>query len=206
MTAMRLCLLTIAQTATALLVGPSIRLASAPARGGARVVCAETLTDASGAPIKAAMSSYMHFCSERRSGLTQELKAKLGTEFKNTLVMSGLGAEWKTLSDDAKAKFAAAAQADKERYEAAVASNPDNKLVKKTRKKTKRKSSDGPKKLSAYMHFCAERRPAVTAQLKQSMGADFKTPAVMVALGAEWKALGDADKARFQQLAAQPVA
>jgi len=204
MTAMRLCLLTIAQTATALLVGQSVRFASAPARGGARVVCAETLTDASGAPIKGAMSSYMHFCSERRPGLTQELKAKLGTEFKNTLVMAGLGTEWKALSDDAKAKFAAAAQADKERYEAAVASNPDNKLVKKT--KTTRKAPSGPKKLSAYMHFCAERRPAVTAQLKQSMGADFKNPAVMVQLGAEWKALGDADKARFQQLAAQPVA
>ena len=30
-------------------------------------------------------------------------------------------------------------------------------------------------------------------------------PAVMSALGAEWKQLGDAEKAKFQALAAQPV-
>ena len=38
------------------------------------------------------------------------------------------------------------------------------------------------------------------------MGADFKNTAVMSALGAAWKQLGEADKARFQALAAQPVA
>ena len=59
--------------------------------------------------------------------------------------------------------------------------------------------------LSPYMHFCAARRPSLTAELKASMGDAFKMPAVMSALGAEWKQLGDAEKAKFQALAAQPV-
>lgn len=166
-----------------------------------KVLCAETLVDSSGAPIKAALSSYMHFCAERRSSLSQELKASMGAEFQNKLVMSGLGAEWKTLGEESKAKFAAIASADKERYDAAVASNPDN----KTKKKKKTAKKEGPKKLSAYMHFCAERRSSVTAALKESMGSEFKNTAVMSALGAAWKEVDEAEKARFQQLAALPV-
>ena len=168
------------------------------------VSCSEKPTDSNGEPIKAAVSSYMHFCSSRRVGLTQELKASMGASFKNPAVMSALGAEWKALGDAEKARFAAMATADKARYDAAFASNPANANLKK--KKRVKKESSGPKKLSAYMHFCAERRPSITVELKASMGASFKQPAVMSALGAEWKALGDADKARFQAMAAQPVA
>ena len=192
----RLCLLALglAPTRSALLHAPSFRaFATAPARS-TPVVCAE------GETIKSALSSYMHFCGERRSGLTSELKAKLGAEFKNTLVMSGLGAEWKALGDAEKARFTAIAQADKERFDAAVAANPELKPKKKKAKKT-----GGPKKLSAYMHFCADRRPAVTAALKESMGSEFKVPAVMTALGAAWKALSDAEKAPFQEMAAKPI-
>ena len=60
--------------------------------------------------------------------------------------------------------------------------------------------------LSSYMQFCNERRAPLTAELKASMGSSFKQPAVMSQLGVEWKQLGDAEKARFQALAAQPVA
>jgi len=163
------------------------------------IVSAEKPVSLSGEPIKAALSSYMHFCAERRAGLTQELKASLGAEYKNTAVMSGLGAEWKTLGEADKARFTAMATADKERYDVAVASNPANKP------KQKKAASSGPKKLSAYMHFCAERRPSLTAELKASMGSEYKNTAVMTALGAAWKELGEADKARFQELAAVPV-
>lgn len=91
------------------------------------------------------------------------------------------------------------AKADKERYDAAVAANPANKQQKK------KKANAGPKKLSAYMHFCAARRPAITAELKASMGPEFKNPAVMTALGAAWKQLSDEEKVPYQELAAQPV-
>lgn len=168
----------------------------------ASVSCAQKMTDANGQEIKAALSAYMHFCQERRAGLTAELKASMGASFKNTAVMSGLGAEWKQLNAMAKARFEQVAAQDKARYEAAVASNPENAAVK--RKSSKRKST-GPKKLSAYMHFCADRRPSLTAELKASMGASFKIPAVMSALGAEWRQLDAASKARFEQMAAIPV-
>ena len=47
------------------------------------LVCAEKLVDAAGNPIKGAMSAYMHFCGERRSSLTSELKTQLGADFKS---------------------------------------------------------------------------------------------------------------------------
>lgn len=168
----------------------------------ALVSCAEKMTDSHGAEIKAALSAYMHFCQERRATLTSELKASMGGSYKNTAVMSALGAEWKRLEEQDTARFAAVAAQDKARYDAAVASNPENALVK--RKSPKRKST-GPKKLSAYMHFCADRRTSLTAELKASMGSSFKTPAVMSALGAEWRQLDPSSKARFEQMAAVPV-
>ena len=163
------------------------------------VSCMAKPTDLEGNPIKAAMSSYMHFCAERRAGLTTELKASMGAEYKNTAVMSTLGAEWKTLSEGEKARFVTLATADKQRFDAAVASNPANKQGKAKKERT------GPKKLSAYMHFCGERRVSLTAELKVSMGADYKNTAVMSALGAEWKKLGESDKARFEAMALVPV-
>jgi len=173
------------------LVTPAVSSARASVR------CAVKPVDADGNVIKGALSSYMHFCADRRSSLTAELKASMGAAFKNPAVMTALGAEWKVLGESDKARFAALAVADKERYDAAVATNPAN--------KPKKKARTGPKKLSAYMHFGAERRPSLTAELKASMGAAFKNPAVMTALGAEWKALGESDKARFAALALVPV-
>ena len=153
-------------------------------------------TDADGNEIKAAMSGWMLFCNNRRTALTAELKASMGAEFKTTAVLTGLGAEWKALSEGDKAPFSALAIQDKERYESALASNPANK------KKVKK---SGPKKLSAYMHFCNSRRTALTAELKASMGAEFKNTAVMSGLGAEWKTLSEGDKAPFAAMALIPV-
>lgn len=162
----------------------------------AQVGCMAKPIDAEGNEIKGALSAYMFFCTERRPALTSALKASMGSEFKTTAVMVQLGAEWKQMKRGEKYRFQALAAADKQRYDAAVASNPANKPAKKA----------GPKKLSAYMHFCAKRRPDVTAELKASMGAAFKTPAVMVQLGGvEWRALGESDKARFAAMALVPI-
>ena len=163
----------------------------------ASVSCMAKPIDANGNEIKAALSSYMHFCAARRPAITAELKVSMGSSFKNPAVMTALGAEWKKLNDFEKAPFAAEAAADKARYDAAVASNPANTKSKRTR--------SGPKKLSAYMHFCKERRPAITAELKASMGSSFRNPAVMTALGAAWKQLSEAEKAPFSAMAAVPV-
>ena len=187
------------------LMSPAVRTfapALAPRATPAVCMAAAKLLDSNGAEIKSALSAYMHFCAERRAGLSAELKASKGAEFKQTLVMSALGAEWKALGDYGQSRFKETAAQDKVRYDAAVASNPENAALSK---KTKRKASTGPKKLSAYMHFCAERRPSLTLELKASMGSAFKNPAVMVALGAEWKTLDDAAKAPYQAKAQIPV-
>jgi len=54
-----------------------------------------------------------------------------------------------------------------------------------------------PKALSAYMHFCGERRASLTAELKAQLGGDFQNKKVMVVLGEEWRALGDTAKAKY---------
>ena len=91
------------------------------------------------------------------------------------------------------------AKSDKTRYDAAFASNPANASIKRGDGTTRARKS--PPKLSAYLHFCAEKRPAKTALLKESMGTAFKSSAVVSALGADWKVLDEASKARFKQMA-----
>ena len=135
--------------------------------------------------------------------VTQQLKAKLGAEFKQVAVMSQLGTEWKALPDATKAKYTSMAKSDKTRYDAAFASNPANASIKRGDGTTRARKS--PPKLSAYLHFCAEKRPAKTALLKESMGTAFKSSAVVSALGADWKVLDEASKIRFKQMAEQPV-
>lgn len=157
---------------------------------------AAKFTDADGNEIKAALSAYMHFCAERRSSLAAELKAKLGSEFANTLVMKQLGVEWKLLEPYQKDKFEQAAVADKARFAAAVASNPANDALPKTKRKSP--ASEGkPKAKSSYMIFCGERRDSLTAELKARLGAEFEYKQVMVSLGEEWRNMGDAGKAKY---------
>ena len=173
----------------------STRLGSAPA-----VSMAVKYTDSSGADIKSAMSAYMHFCKERRVGLTAELKAKMGASFTNTEVMKSLGAEWKLLAGEQE-RFKGIATEDKARYDTAVASNPANAEINPTKKAKKAKGSGKPKALSSYMHFCNDRRPSLTAELKAELGASFENKMVMVKLGAEWKTIDDAAKAKFVAMA-----
>ena len=54
--------------------------------------------------------------------------------------------------------------------------------------------------LSAYMHFCAERRPSLTEELKAQLGAEFKYTLVMTKLGGEWRGVGD--KSKYEAMAA----
>ena len=115
-----------------------------------------------------------------------------------TQVMKELGAEWKRLDAATKARYADVATADKARFDAEFASNPENAKLKPGKKK---KSSGKPKALSAYMHFCAERRPGLTAALKTKLGAEFQNKLVMVNLGSEWRELSEAGKAKFVAMA-----
>ena len=62
-------------------------------------------TDAAGNPIKAALSAYMHFCNDERATVTAEQKRLAGDSFKQTLVMTKLGALWRELPDAQKATY-----------------------------------------------------------------------------------------------------
>ena len=62
-------------------------------------------TDASGNPIKAALSAYMHFCNDERATVTAEQKRLAGDSFKQTLVMTKLGALWRELPEAQKATY-----------------------------------------------------------------------------------------------------
>ena len=59
-------------------------------------------TDANGNPIKAALSAYMHFCNDERATVTAEQKRLAGDSFKQTLVMTKLGALWRELPEAQK--------------------------------------------------------------------------------------------------------
>ena len=85
------------------------------------------------------------------------------------------------------------AKEDKARYDAALKAAG---VLTKAEKK-----AQGPKRpLSAYMHFCAERRPSLTEELKAQLGADFKYTLVMTKLGEEWRGVGD--KSKYEAMAA----
>ena len=62
-------------------------------------------TDANGNPIKAALSAYMHFCNDERATVTAEQKRLAGDSFKQTLVMTKLGALWRELPEAQKATY-----------------------------------------------------------------------------------------------------
>ena len=150
-------------------------------------------TDANGNPIKAALSAYMHFCNDERATVTAEQKRLAGDSFKQTLVMTKLGALWRELPEARKATYNQKAKEDKARYDAALKAAG---VLTKAEKK-----AQGPKRpLSAYMHFCAERRPSLTEELKAQLGADFKYTLVMTKLGEEWRGVGD--KSKYEAMAA----
>ena len=62
-------------------------------------------TDANGNPIKAALSAYMHFCNDERATVTAQQKRLAGDSFKQTLVMTKLGALWRELPEAQKATY-----------------------------------------------------------------------------------------------------
>ena len=92
-----------------------------------------------------------------------------------------LGAQWKALGEEEKARFQAQAA---EAKESAAAAAPAAKA------KTKAKRPP-----SAYLLYCAEARGALPEGMK--------VPEQAKMLGAQWKALGEEEKARFQAQAAE---
>merc|ERR1719504_409833 len=86
----------------------------------------------------------MHFCNDERATVTAEQKRLAGDSFKQTLVMTKLGALWRELPEARKATYNQKAKEDKARYDAALKAAG---VLTKAEKK-----AQGPKRpLSAYM-------------------------------------------------------
>merc|ERR1719337_693003 len=62
----------------------------------------------------------MHFCNDERATVTAERKRLAGDSFKQTLVMTKLGALWRELPEARKATYNQKAKEDKARYDAAL--------------------------------------------------------------------------------------
>ena len=62
----------------------------------------------------------MHFCNDERATVTAEQKRLAGDSFKQTLVMTKLGALWRELPEARKATYNQKAKEDKARYDAAL--------------------------------------------------------------------------------------
>jgi len=65
---------------------------------------------------KRAKSAYIHFVVENMSKIRAALTEAQGTDFKQRDIMTKLGEGWQSMSDDAKAPYAAKAAAAKEHY------------------------------------------------------------------------------------------
>lgn len=169
------------------------------------IACAAKYKTAGGEDIKSALSAYMHFCAEKRAGVTTELRGSLGEKFQPKLVMSKLGEMWRGLDEAKLSAYQKQAAADKVRFEKDLS---DAGIVTAAQAKKNAKKEDAKNKpLSAYMIFCQDRRPSVTEQLKAKLGDDFKYTEVMVKLGADWKTLDEPTKAGFKaQAEAQKAA
>jgi hypothetical protein len=116
-------------------------------------------------------SAYLLYCAEARGALPEGMKVPEQAKM--------LGAQWKALGEEEKARFQAQAA---EAKEAAAAAAPAAKT------KAKRPPS-------AYLLYCAEARGALPEGMK--------VPEQAKMLGAQWKALGEEEKARFQAQAAE---
>jgi hypothetical protein len=153
-----------------------------------------------GEKLKRPKNAYMFYTDDRRKAVSATLPGSSVGE-----VAKKLGAEWRAMSENDKAPYAAKAAADKKRYEDAIAAGatpPEQ----KSRKKKAKTASTGPKKISAYLHYVKARMQPARAELMKSMGADFKQSEVMKAIGAEWRSLDAKSKSHYEELAKVPVA
>lgn len=176
-----------------LVVVPAVSLVLPPAGRRTTALHAKYFK-ANGEPIAPKLSAYMHFCNANRASTQAELKATMKEEYKNKFVMVRLAEKWQAADVKTKATYQTMSDNDKKRYlvdiETAGYSAPE-----------KKKKAQPKRPKSAYLFFCAERRPSITAELKRSEGANFKSTMVLKVLGSEWQALTPGPRAKYQKMA-----
>ena len=143
---------------------------------------------------KRPLSAYLHFCAAKRPEVATAQK-KLGD------VSKQLAALWAETPPEARIEFEALAQQGKEEHQ--VKLDEWRKECKSLGKKGGAKSDGRPKPkrpLSAYLYFCAEKRPEVSQRMKK-LGDISKELARLWAETADrtvYEKLAEKDKARYQ--------
>merc|ERR1719352_1138343 len=128
---------------------------------------------------KRAMVAFMYFSIDQRPEVQ-----KRQPELKIADVSKVLGQRWRNMTDSQKSKYDAKAAADKKRYE------KEMKAYKPPYK---------PKRpMVAFMFFSIENRP--TAQKKNK---DMGIAEISKVLGAQWRGMSPAQKAKYEAKAAQ---
>lgn len=147
---------------------------------------------------KAALSSYFIFVNEHRD----QVKEK-NPNWKLTQVLSEVGAMWKALSDDEKARYQKLADEDKKRFDADMEAylakggsvfKRGGKATKGKRAK-KEKDPNAPKRaMSAYFYFAGDYRTKhAGVPAKQQMSE----------AGAAWGKMSEEEKKPYEELAAK---
>ena len=132
-------------------------------------------------------STYLFFCKAMRA----EVKADLGSDCKNTDVVSELGRRWhefkvsKSRKDKkALATFKEEAEADKERYAEEIKDYVPTSEEELKKMKKKKKSGRPKRATSSYQYFCKDAR----SEIKED-DPDIDSKDIMKEIGRRWKAL-----------------
>ncbi|XP_078683532.1 high mobility group protein DSP1-like [Branchiostoma floridae x Branchiostoma belcheri] len=143
---------------------------------------------------KGKMSAYACFVQECRREHEKKYPNKqvVFTEFSQKCA-----SRWKTMNDDEKKRFQDLAEEDKRRYEADMAKYVPPKGAEGGRRKRKKKDPNAPKRaMSAFFMYCADARPKVRAA-----HPDFQVGEIAKILGKQWKAISEAEKAKYEKKA-----
>jgi HMG (high mobility group) box len=153
-------------------------------------------------------NAYMFFCDKKRPQIKEANPGIKATE-----IAKLLGQSWKEATPESKAKYTKKADADKVRYNAEMADykrpSDDELMTQKINQKKTRGKASGTKKRtkeegaptrgkSAYLFFCADKRPKVKDEYP-----DMKATEIMSELGRMWKELSDEEKEPYNEQAAE---
>ena len=124
---------------------------------------------------------------------------------KNTDHVTLMGAGWSALSDAQKVPYQALSEIDKNRYfeemKAYVPPAAGSLIYGKNHRAKKMRKSIDPNKpkqgMSAYLFYCKEQRPRVTAANSQLIG-QAKNTEIMTLLGTGWNKLSSDEKIPYQ--------
>lgn len=146
---------------------------------------------------KRPLSSYMHFCAERRPQLKAKHPELTGTDFTKRL-----GEEWNALVDKQKVKYVKMLETDRARYEREKSQMSDSSTSKKSKSsKTVETIQEEPKKVSkktkktspGYEFFVAQEREDV-----EDENPDWSERKISSHLLKMWNALHDEDRDSYE--------